>query len=198
MGAYASHLDHACSAADGQSIDDRPCEAYGRLHTLDELYEYYVSLDVAISKIRSGLLLGRSSFLKETRDTNKTGRQEKNQRCRSHVSARRTNRCATCRTDGYGAAQQRSQSADTVPFANVFTETGKGRVTQLPIRPVTNADDSSPYWGINQRVAEERRWLLSARSRWVVQHLPTVDGQRQRFAVQTPQHLPRALKLMKS
>ena len=63
LGAYASHLDHACSAADGQSIDDRPCEAYGRLHTLDELYEYYVSLDVAISKIRSGLLLGRSSFL---------------------------------------------------------------------------------------------------------------------------------------
>ena len=135
LGAYASHLDHACSAADGQSIDDRPCEAYGRLHTLDELYEYYVSLDVAISKIRSGLLLGRSSFLKETRDRNKT--------------------------------EQAMQSlfpmmfqiilVTATPFANVFTETGKGRVTQLPIRPMTNADDSLAYWGINQRVAEERR-----------------------------------------
>ena len=111
-------------------------EAHGRFHTLDELYEYYVSLDVAISKIRSGLLLGRSSFLKETRDRNKT--------------------------------EQAMQSlfpmmfqiilVTATPFANVFT--------QLPIRPVTNADDSLAYWGINQRVAEERRWLLSAMWRY--------------------------------
>ena len=38
-----------------------------RLHTLDELHEYYVSLDVAISKIRSGLLLSRSSVAEERR-----------------------------------------------------------------------------------------------------------------------------------
>ena len=83
-----------------------------RLHTLDELHEYYVSLDVAISKIRSGLLLGRSSFLKETRDRNKT--------------------------------EQAMQSlfpmmfqiilVTATPFANVFTEKGKSRVTQLVSR----------------------------------------------------------------
>ena len=38
---------------------------------------------------RSGLLSGKSSFLKVTCNTNKTDRQEQNQRCRSHVSARR-------------------------------------------------------------------------------------------------------------